>query len=207
MTPDDLLDFSRMGLVYVHLIACCIAIGLVLRGDISLLYDLLRGERSISPDRAREIDDLQRVIPFTLGVLWATGMALVTMDAASQGWNYFANTKLQAKVLVVVLLTANGFALHYSVMPALRRAGSLLSMTFAKTTLACFVGTVSGVSWLYAAMLGIGRPLSWRYTLAEILAAYPVLIALGFLAMAFVLVWCKTKPCGEGFADTEPMKG
>ena len=36
---------------------------------------------------------------------------------------------------------------------------------------------------MYAAMLGVGRPLAWKFSLSELLMAYPVLIVLGFLAM------------------------
>jgi len=46
-----------------------------------------------------------------------------------------------------------------------------------------FCGSLSAVSWMYAAMLGVGRPLAWKYSLSELLMAYPVLIALGFLSM------------------------
>jgi hypothetical protein len=91
----------------------------------------------------------------------------------------------------VVLLTLNGFVLHNLVLPALQKAGSLLHMTFSRAMLAAFAGVVSGVSWLYAAMLGVGRPLSWKYSLFELMAAYPMLIAGGFLTMLAVVTWCK----------------
>ena len=74
-----------------------------------------------------------------------------------QGLPYFRNPKLQAKVAIVVLLTLNGYLLHKAVLPALQRAGSLLHLPLGSRMLAVFAGVVSGVSWFYAAMLGIGQ--------------------------------------------------
>lgn len=77
-------------------------------------------------------------------------------------------------------MTLNGVLLHRTVMPALEKAGSLLKLSLNQRRLAIFAGTLSAVSWFYAAMLGVGRPLSWKYSLLELLAAYPLLIATGF---------------------------
>ena len=93
----------------------------------------------------------------------------------------------------MALLTVNGFALHKYVLPLMQKAGSLLKLTFNQRMFALFTGAVSGVSWFYAAMLGIGRPLNWKYSLLEILAAYPVLIVGGFASMVLLTAWSKHK--------------
>ena len=115
-----------------------------------------------------------------LVALWITGIGIVGIDYAGKGMEYFLNPKLQAKIGIVVLLTFNGFLLHSAVLPALKKAGSLLKLSFNLRMLALFSGALSGVSWFYAAMLGVGRPLAWKYSLVELLAAYPVLIVGGF---------------------------
>ncbi|MNF69181.1 hypothetical protein D3C84_510560 [compost metagenome] len=106
---------------------------------------------------------------------------------------YFLNPKLQAKIGIVVLLTFNGILLHSAVLPALKKAGSLLKLSFSLRMLALFSGALSGVSWFYAAMLGIGRPLAWKYSLVELLAAYPVLIVGGFGMMVLLTAWAKDR--------------
>jgi hypothetical protein len=58
---------------------------------------------------------------------------------------------------------------------------------------ALFSGALSGVSWLYAAMLGVGRPLAWKYSLTELLMAYPVLIVLGFAMMVALTQWARKR--------------
>jgi hypothetical protein len=189
---QEVFEFGRLGLVYVHLIACCVAIGLVLKSDVAMVKDMLNGDRGSHDAHMSQLKGLQATVAMALIALWVTGTALVTLDALTKGgWQYFANPKIQAKILIVVLLTLNGFVLHNLVLPWLQKAGSLLNLSFSRSVLATFAGVVSGVSWMYAAMMGVGRPLAWKYSLGELMAAYPLLIAGGFVSMTAVIAWCK----------------
>jgi hypothetical protein len=192
-------EFTRMGIVYLHLIACCIAIGSVITSDVAMAKQLFRGNsrETIAPGHFAQ---LQKIVYFALIALWVTGAVLVSLDAYMKGWGYFTNPKLQAKVLVVLLLTLNGFALHKFVMPSMEKAGTLLKLSFNQRLVAMFAGTVSGVSWLYAALLGIGRPLNFKYSLLEILAIYPVLLIGGFVGIALLVSWSQYKASGESRA-------
>jgi hypothetical protein len=192
-------EFTRMAIVYLHLIACCVAIGMVLTSDVAMVKKLLKGDGSDRVDR-QHLTDLQTTVSRALLALWVTGVAIVSLDASIKGWGYFANPKLQSKVAIVVLLTLNGVVLHRTVLPLLIKAGSLLRMAFSQRLLAVFAGAVSGVSWFYAALLGVGRPLNWKYSLVEILAAYPVLIAGGFASMVLLTMWAQYKTSGEARA-------
>jgi hypothetical protein len=181
-------ELFRMGIVYVHLIACCVAIGLVLTSDMTFVAHMLKGNARQDPEHLRV---LQKTVSIALATLWITGIALVVRDAQLSGWDYLLNPKIQAKIVIVCLLTLNGVLLHNAVLPALARAGGLLELSAARRVLAVFAGSVSAVSWFYAAMLGIGRPLNWKYSLAELLAMYPAFIAAAFLAMLALTVWAR----------------
>jgi hypothetical protein len=198
------IEFTRMAIVYLHLIACCVAIGLVLTSDIAMVQQLIRANPAERLS-AKHLSDLQTNVSFALVALWVSGIALVTLDTTLKGWGYLTNPKLQSKVAIVVLLTLNGFALHKYVLPLMQKAGSLLKLSFSQRTLAIFLGAVSGVSWFYAAMLGIGRPLNFKYSLFEILAAYPVLIAGGFIGMMFLTAWAQYQASGEAEAFAPTM--
>lgn len=193
------IEFSRMAIVYMHLIACCVAIGLVLTSDIAMVKQLLKADPAARLD-SNHLSDLQKTVSRALIALWVTGVAIVALDASIKGWGYFANPKLQSKIAIVCLLTLNGFALHKYVLPLMQKAGSLLKLSFSQRMFAIFTGAISGVSWFYAAMLGIGRPLNWKYSLFEILAAYPVLIVGGFVSMAMLTAWSQYKASGESRA-------
>lgn len=183
-------ELTRMAIVYPHLIACCAAIGLILVSDIAMVKQLISGDPRERVD-AKHLHDLQNTVALSLAVLWATGVAMIALDASFKGWEYFGNPKLQAKIAVVCLLTLNGALLHHRVLPLMKKAGALLNMSFAQRSFAVFAGSVSAVSWFYAAMLGIGRPLNWTYSLPQILAAYPALIAAGFIGLMLLLAWAQ----------------
>jgi hypothetical protein len=121
---------------------------------------------------------MQATIKKSLVVLWLTGVALIWIDVS-------------AKIAMVILLTLNGFLPHAAVMPAIKKAGSLLHLNPGRRVLALFAGAVSAVSWFYAAMLGVGRPLAWKYSLVELLAAYPFLVLGGFVLMTALTDWAK----------------
>jgi hypothetical protein len=191
------MEFIRLGVVYIHLIACCVAIGLVLTSDLKMIRELITGNAAGRHDDG-EFDSLQSTVSKALVILWITGAALIWIDVSAKGLGYFNNPKIQAKIGLVALLTLNGVLLHSAVIPALKKAGSLLQLQFGERMLAIFSGTVSGVSWFYAAMLGIGRPLAWKYSLLQLLAAYPFLIAGGFVMMAAMTAWAKHKDGEHG---------
>ena len=183
-------EVFRMGIVYVHLIACCIAIGLIFTNDVAFAAQLFKGDPRQRQDPGH-LELLQHTITFALVALWITGIALVSRDAALAGWSYYLNPKIQAKIVIVCLLTLNGMVLHHAVIPALKKAGTLLNLSFGKHMLALLAGSVSAVSWFYAAMLGIGRPLNWKYALTELLALYPLCIGAAFLALLALTGWAR----------------
>jgi hypothetical protein len=190
------IEFERMGIVYLHLIACCLAIGLVLTSDIAMVKQLLRADPKERMD-ASHLSELQTMVSRALFALWITGAGIIALDMSVKGWEYLFNPKLQSKVAIVALLTINGVLLHKHVLPWMQKAGSLLKLSFSQRMFAIFAGAVSGVSWFYAALLGVGRPLNFKYSLFEILAAYPVLIVGGFVGMVMLTAWSQYKASGD----------
>ncbi|AWY44021.1 hypothetical protein DKY63_30555 [Pseudomonas putida] len=195
----EFMEFLRLGVVYVHLVACCVAIGLVLTSDIAMVRDMLKRKALTGHDHTH-MESLQRSVVWALIALWVTGAAIIGIDYLDKGMQYFSNPKLQAKVIIVMMLTYNGVLLHRLVLPALQKAGSLLDLGFSARMMALFCGSLSAVSWMYAAMLGVGRPLAWKYSLSELLMAYPALIVLGFVTMLVLTQHAKRKP-----ADVAPQ--
>ncbi|WPC05909.1 hypothetical protein SBP02_03905 [Pseudomonas benzenivorans] len=190
------MEFMRLGIVYAHLIACCVAIGMVLSSDFAMIKELFKGGKSHLQD-SQHMESLQKSVSAALAVLWVSGIAIIWLDINANGLSYLLNPKLQAKITIVMLLTFNGMLLHGLVLPALQKAGSLLELNFSMRLFALFAGALSGVSWFYAAMLGVGRPLSWKYSLTEILAAYPVMIVGGFVAMVLLTQWAKKREANQ----------
>lgn len=181
-------EMVRLIIVYAHLIACCVAVGLVLTSDFAMVRQLLRGTDGGAAD-THHLEQLKLTVSVALQALWVTGILIIVLDVAAKGAIYLLNPKLQAKVLIVSLLTLNGVLLHRTILPALAKAGTLLRLEPSMRSLAIFAGTVSAVSWFYAAMLGVGRPLAWKYSLVELMVAYPLLILAGYVAMSLLVAW------------------
>lgn len=196
LEQKEIMELFRMGVVYLHLLACCVAIGLVLTSDIAMVGKLVKGQSLDKHDNAH-MHSLQKTVVLALVLLWVSGAVIIGVDYLEKGAGYFANPKLQAKLMIVLLLSYNGLVLHRFVLPALEKAGSLLDLPFSARMLALFSGSLSAVSWLYAAMLGVGRPLAWKYSLVELLAAYPVLIVAGFAMMVLLTQWAKNRNSSE----------
>lgn len=201
------MELVRLSVIYVHLLACCIAIGLVFASDAEMVRDLLKGHKQAGHD-GQHMARLQTSVANALIFLWLTGAAVIGIDYLEKGMSYFANPKLHAKIIIVLLLTFNGMLLHRYVLPALLKAGSLLDLNIGVRMFALFSGALSGVSWLYAAMLGVGRPLAWKYSLTELLLAYPVMILLGFALMAGLTQWARKRSLAkETQAPVWPLAG
>jgi hypothetical protein len=119
-------------------------------------------------------------------VLWVSGLAIVALDTGFVWSELLARPKLLAKLSVVVLLTANGALLHRWVFPRLHAESATThgqAMQFAG--LASLLGGFSAVSWLMAAFVGIGKPVTAALGYGGFMALY----ALGLLVVLPVAWW------------------
>jgi hypothetical protein len=113
--------------------------------------------------------------------------------------DYLANPKLQAKLVLVLLLAANSVVLHQVVFPILER-GRPVSRWSSRSCwrVALSVG-LSNSLWFYCAFLGIARP--WNFTLPfwQVFSVAPVLWLAFSLAIRFTLTLAgRDEPAGQG---------
>lgn len=183
-------EFFRLAIVYGHLIACSVAIGSILVSDLAVVKQLISGDPYRGQD-AKHLQHLQKTVSLALLALWLSGAVIIAIDLAAKGMGYFDNPKLQAKIIIVCLLTLNGILLHNTVLPVMKKAKSLLNLSSAQRSFALFTGTFSATSWFYAAMLGVGRPLSWKYPLTVLFTPYAGLFAGSFAGMLGLVAWAR----------------
>lgn len=142
-------DTIRVLLVASHVVAVAIAVGLVFWQDLALLT-------------SRRLNSMQFQLASTritraLIVLWLTGLIIIGLDTGFDIGVLAARPKIQAKVLVVTLLSLNGWALHRIAFPALM--GMQTKLAGAPAVIAV-LGAISTISWAYAIFLGVARPLT-----------------------------------------------
>ena len=165
----------RQGVLFAHLVAFAIAISTVLREDWMLI-----STRRIAWHRLLAT---ARALTISLVALWATGGALVALDVGLSFAAFGANAKLTAKLLVVLALTVNGFALHAIAFPMIGRA----HRTGRKLPLTPFLlGAISTASWLYASFVGVARLIAPSMTVSGFMAGY-VLLVISSIAVALML--------------------
>lgn len=170
--------------IYIHLIATCIAVGTLLVKDIELL--VLRG-RPLFPREKGGLMHAANVIFLSLCALWISGLALVVFGVLENP-DYLANEKLWAKVTVVCLLTLNGFLLHFYSFPRVVSNQGVVGLPGAEQAVVMFSGAMSTSSWLFACFLGIARPLNFSVPYEQVMLGYSVFVLFALTVSSQMLV-------------------
>jgi hypothetical protein len=172
-------SYMKTLIVYAHLLAACIAIGILLMQDLALAKT--RG-KALSSVAIKDLTKAADIMFMALVVLWISGLALVLLGYLENPAQYLMNEKLWAKFTVVSVLTLNGIALHYFSFPRVTCARGFLSVPGFEQILVALTGAISSVSWLFACYLGIARP--WNYTVDY---SYVMFIYAGLITCAFIV--------------------
>jgi hypothetical protein len=163
----------QQAVLFIHVVAFALTLSAVLRED----WRLLVTRRIDAPRLVRTA----RAVSIGLSALWASGAVLVAIDAATSAGPWWPSAKLQAKLIVVAVLTVNGWALHAWVFPrlwghAIRLAPRLWP--------AAALGAISSASWVTASFVGVARVVSPWLSLAGFMALYGAVVAV-CVAMAW----------------------
>jgi hypothetical protein len=164
--------------VGLHLLATCAAIGTIVLTDMRLLAKVMGYKVVIPAPETLET----RVISIALLALYATG-AFIVWTGLEKNPQYLLNEKLQAKLLLVALLTLNAFYLHFKIFPLLKNAREVSRWTRAHWISTAVSVSLSNSIWLFCAFLGIAR--IWNHTVS---IGYVLCVASIFWAMLFVAV-------------------
>lgn len=172
-----------MLVLFAHLLATCTAIGSILASDLHLLSRLReRGPRFAPPNGF-----VVKLVSFSLLALYASGAALVAWGLQERA-DYLSNPKLQAKLMLVALLTLNAAVLHRFTFPHLGsrrlKPGSLRTILLVALPIAC-----SNALWLMCAFLGIARPWNFSVPALDVLSLAAGVVFTAWCAVAATLAW------------------
>jgi hypothetical protein len=162
----SVLSLLHQGLLFVHVIVFAMTLAAVLREDLRLLTT-----RRIDAPRLLHT---ARAVSIGLSALWASGLMLVAIDAAASAGPWLPSAKLQAKLIVVGVLTLNGWALHAWVFPRLWGGDVRIDGRFWP---AAALGAISSASWVTASFVGVARVVSPWLSLAGFMALYGAVVA------------------------------
>ena len=169
-------------LVFAHLLAASMALGAIVATDLRLLSKLAQDRVRIAPPNAF----VARMVMVALLVLWITGAAIVAHGMLERP-DYLSNPKLQAKILLVALLTLNAVALHRFTFPRLVRGRSVARWRASEWLVIAVPVAMSNSLWMFTAFLGIARPWNFAMPLADILEIAAGLFGVVLLGVVAIL--------------------
>jgi hypothetical protein len=167
-------------LVIAHVLSAVFGVGGALMLDLHLLRHM-RGRPLRLADVAL-VEFLGRFVKGGVIGLWATGILIMSL-APDGPTSVFAVTKVQAKLVIVVVLTLNALFIETLALPLIKRnAGRCLfdGVDEKQRSLLIAFGVTSGVSWLLPFVLGLAKELN-AVPAGEILAAYALFLIVGTL--------------------------
>ncbi len=164
-------------ILYIHLIAMAVAVGKILEFDIRFL---LQARAPMTPHGIASLKLTKSAVSAALAVLWFTGALLIGLGSLESP-NYLDNEKLWVKVVIVSILTINGWVMHRWAFPALQGKTAFLNLPTWQMLGLASLATVSSVSWLYSSFLGIARP--WNHSVPY---SYPAAVYASLLVAAWI---------------------
>lgn len=165
-------------IVYVHLIATCAAIGTIVITDLRLAAKALGYKVVIPPPERFET----RMISAALAMLYITGAIVVFMGLQANP-DFLANQKVQAKLVLVALLTVNAVVLHQMVFPILGRSRPVSRWSRGDWLTVALSVSFSNSVWFFCAFLGVNR--IWNGTVS---IGFVLLVAAAAWLVVFLLV-------------------
>lgn len=183
----------KLLVVFAHLLGTCMALGMIVLTDARIVAKVLGYKVVIPPPSRFET----RVIAIALLLQVASGAVLVALGLAEDA-QFLANPKLQAKMLLVALLCANAFVLHYLVFPGIERSAPVARWGSAQRNVVAASVALSNGLWLYVAFLGIAQPWNHTMSLAAVLAIAAGVWLVMLAVIRFVLTLVGRDEVGAG---------
>jgi hypothetical protein len=174
---------AKTPFVLLHLAGLILGAGGALLLDLFVAWRLLDRGR-LTAEELRICRAGSRAVAAGLALLWVSGLAFLAIYALTAP-NLLENPKLWAKVAVVSILTANGFALHrllFARMPA----DSVWTPPRERSVLCAGLVAVSVASWLTATIFGAVKELNGVVPFTTLAVGYGLAIAASLVLVLFI---------------------
>ncbi|MEO7336687.1 MAG: hypothetical protein ABIV63_08905 [Caldimonas sp.] len=171
-----------MILVFLHLLATSMALGAIVATDLRMLSKLAQDKIRIPPPN----DFVARLVTFALAMLYLTGAGILWLGTQKNP-EFLSNPKLQAKLVLVLLLTINAFVLHRYTFPRLSRGRSVSRWHLADWVVVLLPVSLSNCLWMFCAFLGIARPWNDSMPMRDVLLVAASLWVFAMFGVGLVL--------------------
>jgi len=141
----------------------------------------------LQKETLREIKRLSHFVSYGLLLLWISGAAL-TVEIVSTKPEFLTNEKFWAKMVIVGILTLNGFFIHLFVLKEAKRSVNkrlLIDSSVPAILLMVISGCISFTSWITPFILGKAPEFSYVVPFETIMSFWALAV---FIAIAGVLI-------------------
>lgn len=171
----EIIVSGQQLLVYVHLFTFAFAIVIILSEDAKIFFS-----KKIN---VPEVHKVSIKVTYLLGVLWLSGIALLSLNPGLDIDKILANPKLTAKLTIVVILTINGLLLHLLVFPSLKSKDKAQRVFL----LSCVLTSISTTSWVFAGLIGAARVIAPLMDYQMYMLMYIVVLLIALLIAVFIV--------------------
>lgn len=181
----DLRHWMLLG----HVVGLVLGFGSAITIEVVMLRSLMSARTS--PLVLDAVVQASKLTTLGLALLWLTGIGfmLYYLEFSPEK---LANEKIYAKMVIVLLLTINGWCIHRYLLPLLWKYSGKQVLAVARlrdVLLFALCGSVSAVSWFFPVVFGLNPELNGTYSIANLLGQY--MLAVGLIAAVSVsfAVW------------------
>ena len=163
----------------IHLIGVALGLG-VATGLNLFLINLIARNTNFKANQFSELKNLSTIVVIGLLLLWISGLGFLIEYQLFEHKKLF-NTKLQAKIIIVIFLSLNGLFIHYFFLNQLKRSigKPIFTQLSTESPSLIFIScAISLASWYAAFICGAIPLLNNMYTFQQFMACY-------FLAILF----------------------
>lgn len=171
----------------MHLIGLTAGLGGALYSDFLMVVNGVL--KQLNKQTLTEVKRLSRFVTFGLLLLWVSGVALAYEISLTKP-EFLTNEKFWAKMVIVLVLTLNGFFVHYVVLNEAKKSIGkrlLIDSSIPMLVILAVSGSISFVSWMIPFVLGKAPEFSYVIPIENILTVWVVAI-LSSMAGILILV-------------------
>ena len=160
----------------MHLIGLTAGLGGALYSDFLMVTNGVL--KRLNEQTLTEVKRLSKFVTYGLLLLWISGVALAYEISLTKP-EFLTNEKFWAKVIIVAVLTLNGFFVHYVVLNEAKRSIGkrlLIDSSIPMLVVLAVSGSVSFVSWMIPFILGKAPEFSYVVPMENILTFWVISI-------------------------------
>ena len=173
-------------IIFGHLSGLAFGVGGAWMLDLYILRKMYKSP--VTQENIQIIKFVSKIVSIGLLMLWVSGLSFLVFYSAFQP-DLLLNHKIWAKLLIVIILTINGYYLHKFVIPVILNSRDkvlIKVLSLKQVNMLTFIGCVSFITWPFAMFLGVFKGFNFTFSFFEILSFYAATLVLS-LSIAFAL--------------------